>query len=183
VLGYRVSSELGVAGREELGACVGGTFGLGRGLDEFPQPVWQRDVVGGDAARGNGGDVAARTLDFSRPTAVMMLGVLGTVRDDEEAFALVQRYVQALPAGSYLVLEDGTKTVKPQAAAQAEQLRDEGQVYSYELRTPERIARFFDGLELIEPGVESVSRWRYESEAVHGAPAKVDAYCGMARKA
>jgi hypothetical protein len=125
---------------------------------------------------------AAKTLDLAQPTAVMMLGVLGTVRDDDEAFDLVQRYIGALPAGSYLVLEDGTKTVKPEAAAQAEQLRDEGQVYDYELRTPERIARFFDGLELIEPGVESVSRWRWEAGTIGGMPDEVDAYCGVARK-
>ncbi|MEU6717409.1 SAM-dependent methyltransferase [Nonomuraea sp. NPDC046802] len=125
---------------------------------------------------------AARTLDFTRPIALLMLGVLGTVRDDEEACDLIGRYLRALPAGSHLVVEDGTNTVKPQAAAQTEQLRDEGQVYSYELRTPGRIARFFDGLELLEPGVVSVSRWRYEDEAVDGVPDEVDAFCGVARK-
>lgn len=138
-----------------------------------------------DADVRNPGDIlarAAQTLDLTQPTALMMLGVLGTVRDDEEARALVDRYLQALPAGSYLALEDGTKTVKPQQAAQAEQLRDEGQVYDYELRTPERIARFFNGLELIEPGVVSVSRWRSESEAVDGLPDEVDAFGGVARK-
>ncbi|WP_326627207.1 SAM-dependent methyltransferase [Nonomuraea fuscirosea] len=125
---------------------------------------------------------AARTLDFTEPIALLMLGVMGTVRDDDEACALIGRYLHAVPAGSFLVVEDGTNVVKPQAAAQAEQLRDEGQVYSYELRTPERIARFFDGLELLEPGVVSVSRWRYEGEAIDGVPDEVDAFGGMARK-
>ncbi|MEV4804267.1 SAM-dependent methyltransferase [Nonomuraea sp. NPDC049421] len=125
---------------------------------------------------------AARTLDFTRPTAVMLLGVLGTVRDDDDAYALIQRYMDVLPSGSYLMIEDGTKTVNPEAAAEAEQLRDDGHVYSYELRTPERIERFFAGLHLIEPGVVSVSQWRSEGEPVSGPPEPVDAYCGVARK-
>ncbi|MEV0381273.1 SAM-dependent methyltransferase [Nonomuraea sp. NPDC050643] len=125
---------------------------------------------------------AAATLDFTRPTALLLLGVLGTVRDDDEARALIDRYTGVLAPGSHLVIEDGTKTVKPQQAAQAEQLRDQGQVYEYELRTPARIERFFDGLELIEPGVVSVSRWRFEAEAVGGLPDEVDAFCGVARK-
>ncbi|MGN9842190.1 SAM-dependent methyltransferase [Nonomuraea sp. H19] len=125
--------------------------------------------------------VAAETLDFSRPTALMLLGVMGTIMADDQAYALVKELMGALPPGSYLVVEDGTKTVKPDAAAEAERLRDNGEVYEYKLRTPAEIAQFFDGLELVEPGVVSVSHWRVESD-VFGTPAEVDAFCGVARK-
>ncbi|MFI7454289.1 SAM-dependent methyltransferase [Nonomuraea sp. NPDC049714] len=124
---------------------------------------------------------AARTLDLSRPTALMLLGVMGTITDNEQAYALTKHLMAALPSGSYLILEDGTNTVKPKEAAEAAQLVEEGQVYDYRLRTPEEITRFFDGLRLIDPGVVSVSRWGVESE-VFGVPEMVDAYCGVAVK-
>jgi O-methyltransferase involved in polyketide biosynthesis len=126
-------------------------------------------------------EFAAKTLDLTRPTALMLLGVMGTIFDDDQAAALVQQLVDALPSGSYLVFEDGTNSVKPDAAAQAERLRDEGKVYSYRLRSPQEITRFFDGLELVEPGVVSVSQWRVEAD-VFGVPDEVDAFCGVARK-
>ncbi|MEU0569117.1 SAM-dependent methyltransferase [Nonomuraea sp. NPDC005983] len=126
-------------------------------------------------------NLAAKTLDLSRPTALMLLGVMGTVLDDDQAHALVRNLLDALPPGSYLIFEDGTNSVKPDAAAQAERLRDEGKVYSYRLRSPEEIARFFDGLELVAPGVVSVSRWRVEAE-LFGVPDEVDAFGGVARK-
>ncbi|MFB4315290.1 SAM-dependent methyltransferase [Actinomadura sp. 21ATH] len=124
---------------------------------------------------------AAETLDFTEPVGLMLLGVLGTVRDDGEAAAILRDLLDALPSGSFLVLEDGTRTVRPEAAAKAEEVRDDGG-YDYELRTPERIARFFDGLDLLEPGVVSVSRWRPEPTPFGGEPAEVDAFCGVARK-
>ncbi|MEW1838033.1 SAM-dependent methyltransferase [Nonomuraea angiospora] len=126
-------------------------------------------------------EFASKTLDLSRPTALMLLGVMGTVFDDDEAYRLVGHLLGALPPGSYLVFEDGTNIVKPDAAAEAERLRDKGEVYEYRLRTPEEIARFFDGLELVEPGLVSVSRWQVESD-VFGLPPEVDAFCGVARK-
>ncbi|MFG1706528.1 SAM-dependent methyltransferase [Nonomuraea sp. M3C6] len=126
-------------------------------------------------------EFAAKTLDFTQPTALMLLGVMGTIFDDDQAYALVKHLMGTLPSGSYLVFEDGTNVVKPDAAAEAERLRDKGEVYQYRLRTPAEMARFFDGLELVEPGVVSVSRWRVEAD-VFGVPAQVDAYCGVARK-
>jgi O-methyltransferase involved in polyketide biosynthesis len=123
---------------------------------------------------------AAATLDLTRPVALMILGVLGTIRDDQEAHAVLRRLLDALPPGSYLAVEDGTRTVRPAAAAEAERVRDESG-YDYELRTPERIARFFDGLRLLEPGVVSVSRWRPEP-GPFDRPPEVDAFCGLARK-
>ncbi|HUR08710.1 MAG TPA: SAM-dependent methyltransferase [Nonomuraea sp.] len=126
-------------------------------------------------------DYAAKTLDFSRPTALMLLGVMGTIFDDDQAHALTRRLLDALPSGSYLVFEDGTNTIKPEAAAEAGRLHDQEQSYSYHLRTPDGIARFFDGLELVDPGVVSVSQWRVEA-SVFGVPDEVDAFCAVARK-
>ncbi|WP_433143273.1 SAM-dependent methyltransferase [Actinomadura nitritigenes] len=123
---------------------------------------------------------ASRTLDLGRPVALMMLGILGNVGDDAEARAIRDRLVGALAPGSFLVLEDGTDKVDPEAAAQAEQTRAEAGD-PYKLRTPEQIAAYFDGLELLEPGVVSVSQWRPEATP-WGSPAEVTAFCGVARK-
>ncbi|MEU8268039.1 SAM-dependent methyltransferase [Sphaerisporangium sp. NPDC049002] len=123
---------------------------------------------------------AAHTLDFTRPIALMMLGILGNVWDDEEATAIRDHLVAALPPGSYLVLEDGTNAVDPEAAAQAEKTRAEAGD-PYKLRTPQQIAAYFDGLELLEPGVVSVSRWRPEATP-WGLPDEVTAFCGVAAK-
>ncbi|MFI6508463.1 SAM-dependent methyltransferase [Streptosporangium sp. NPDC050855] len=124
---------------------------------------------------------AAETLDFDEPIALMMFGVLGTVPDDDDARALVRRFVDALPSGSYLVFEDGTNVVIPDAAKQVEQVVEEGRAYDYRLRTPEQIARFFDGLKVLDPGVVSVSRWRPEPSS-WGEPEEVDAFGGVGLK-
>ena len=123
---------------------------------------------------------ASATLDFDRPIGLMMLGILGNVEDDDEARAIRDHLVGALPGGSFLVLEDGTAAVNPEAAAKAERTRAEAGD-PYKLRTPEQIAGFFDGLELLEPGVVSVSRWRPEAMP-WGEPPMVTAFCGVGRK-
>jgi O-methyltransferase involved in polyketide biosynthesis len=103
---------------------------------------------------------AGKTLDFSHPVAVILLGVLGHVPDDEQALSIVRRIVAGLPPGSYLTLADGINM--------GERHIEAGRQYSrtgavpYHLRSPEQIARFFDGLDLVEPGVVTVSRWRPE---------------------
>jgi hypothetical protein len=124
--------------------------------------------------------MAAQTLDFDRPVGLMLLGMMGKVLDDEEAYAIERRLVDALPPGSHLVFEDGTKVVDPKAAAAAERLRAEGGD-PYRLRTPEQVAPFFDGLDVLEPGIVSVSQWRPEGMP-GGAPEPVDALCAVARK-
>jgi hypothetical protein len=121
---------------------------------------------------------AGQTLDFSRPIAVMMLGILGNFSDYEETRSIVRRILDAVPSGSYLAINDGTNT--SEASLAGARASGEGGRH-YTLRSPEEIAGFFDGLEMLEPGVVSTSRWRPEpSEA--GLPAEVDGYCGLARK-
>jgi S-adenosyl methyltransferase len=123
---------------------------------------------------------AAELLDFGKPIALMLLGIMGQILDDDAAYRITKRLVDALPAGSYLIVEDGTGVVSPDAAKKAEEVREEGGD-PYRLRTPAQLARFFDGLELLEPGVVTVSQWRPEPHAV-GEPAPVAAFGGVARK-
>jgi hypothetical protein len=121
---------------------------------------------------------AARTVDFSQPIALMMLGILGNIEDYDEARSIVKRLVDAMPSGSHLAVADGTNT--SHAVREGARVSSEGG-RSYALRSPAEIARYFDGLELLEPGVVSTTRWRPEP-AGSGLPPEVDGYCGVARK-
>ncbi len=121
---------------------------------------------------------AARTLDFAQPVALMLLGILGNVLDTDEARTIVARLVDAVPSGSYLVINDGTDTVE--AGVESARIRgDAGDPYC--LRSPDMIARFFDGLDLLEPGVVSTPRWRPDP-APAGTPSELGVACGVARK-
>jgi S-adenosyl methyltransferase len=122
---------------------------------------------------------AARALDFSQPTALLLLGILGHVGDDDEARSIVRRLVGGLPSGSYLVHSDGTST--SEEAVEAVQEYNESGAVPYNLRSPETLARFFDGLELVDPGVVDVTQWRPEPSPA-GGRAPVQTLCGVARK-
>jgi O-methyltransferase involved in polyketide biosynthesis len=119
---------------------------------------------------------AAETLDLTRPVALMLLGIMGHIGDDDQARSIVNRLLAALPSGSYLALSDGTDT--SEAVVESHRQYNESGAVPYHLRSPQRIARFFDGLELVEPGVVPFTRWRPDSPAA----ADVDGYCGVGRK-
>ena len=126
-------------------------------------------------------DAAAETLDFTRPIALMLMGILGHVTDDDESGSIVKRLLDALASGSHLVLCDGTDT-NPAGVAAQEQYNRSGAV-PYRLRSPAQLTGFFDGLELVEPGVVSVSQWRPDpADTVGVLPAAVDAFGGVGRK-
>lgn len=122
---------------------------------------------------------AARTLDFGRPTALMLMGIMGLVADYEQARTIVRRLVEAVPSGSYLALYDGTNT--DPAYVQALGGYNKGGGVPYIPRSPEQIEDFFAGLEVLEPGVVSVSAWRAESSRWGAAP-EVACWGGLARK-
>jgi O-methyltransferase involved in polyketide biosynthesis len=105
-------------------------------------------------------EAAARTIDFTKPTAIMLLGIMNFVTDDEQALAIVRKLVQAVPAGSYLVISHPTMEVHAEAVAQAMRMWNEGGSAPITARNPKEIGRFFEGTELLEPGVVTVSQWR-----------------------
>jgi hypothetical protein len=124
---------------------------------------------------------AAQTLDFTQPVALMLMGILGHVMDDDEARSIVKRLLDALPSGSYLALYDGTDTDK--AGVEAQEEYNKSGADPYRLRSPEQIASFFDGLDLVEPGVVSPPQWRPDPAALNGdLPMEVDAVGGVGRK-
>ena len=102
---------------------------------------------------------AAKTLDFTRPVALMLMGIMGLVGDFDEALSIVTRLRAALPAGSHVAVYDGSDTDPAYVKAITGYNAGSGAV-PYTPRGPRQIARFLDGLEVLAPGVVSVSRWR-----------------------
>ncbi|GAB2882271.1 SAM-dependent methyltransferase [Streptomyces deserti] len=125
-------------------------------------------------------EAAAGTLDLSAPVALMILNTLGHVADYEQARDLVRRLMAGLAPGSHLVISDSTATSEGMIAA-SEAYNESGAV-PYYVRGVEEIRGFFDGLQLVEPGVVRVPEWRPEGGAAAGSGAPVDAYCGVGRK-
>ena len=119
---------------------------------------------------------ASETLDFTKPIALMMLGVMGHVEDAAAARSIVRRLVAALPSGSYLVMSDGTAT-SDRVIESHRQYNESGAV-PYHLREVADFTAFFDGLELVEPGVVPIPDWRPADDG----HADVDGYAGVARK-
>jgi hypothetical protein len=125
---------------------------------------------------------AARTLDFGQPTGLMLLGVLHHISDTGEAYAIVRRLVAALAPGSFVAVNHSTSAIHGAAMEEAVAHWNQVGTPPMTLRTPEQITGFFDGLDLLEPGVVSCSRWRPDLSPVGGQPAEVDEFCGLARK-
>lgn len=105
-------------------------------------------------------EAAHRTLDFDKPVAIMLLGILNFVIDPDEAMAIVRQLVTAVPPGSYLVISHPTMEVHREAVAQAMQMWNSSGSAPITARDPQEIAHFFDSLELLEPGVVTCSTWR-----------------------
>ncbi|HEY6276507.1 MAG TPA: SAM-dependent methyltransferase [Streptosporangiaceae bacterium] len=125
---------------------------------------------------------AERTLDFTQPVGLMLLGVLHHIPDTDEARSIVRRLVAALAPGSFLTINHSTSAISGAAMEEAVAHWNKVGTPSMTLRTPEQIAGFFDGLELVEPGVVSCSRWRPDDLPQVGLPVEVDEFCGVARK-
>ena len=123
---------------------------------------------------------AARTLDFTQPVAVMMLSIAGQMTDADNPYGVVERLLAPLASGSYLVLSDGTNT-NP-ALIDAVTNYNKNAHNTYQLRSPDEIARFFTGLEPVEPGVVPTPEWRPLPDRWDEPRTVVSAVCGVARK-
>ncbi|MEU9190813.1 SAM-dependent methyltransferase [Streptomyces sp. NPDC048484] len=101
---------------------------------------------------------AAKTLDMTKPTALVINDVLGHIENWTEAQGLVRRLVEQLPSGSYLSLSHSTAADKEHQAVQDE-YNSSGAI-PYIFREPSVAVELFAGTELVEPGFTSWPRWR-----------------------
>ncbi|MFI6487984.1 SAM-dependent methyltransferase [Streptomyces sp. NPDC050564] len=129
-------------------------------------------------------DGAKKVLNFSRPVALSLVALLHFVSDEDGARTLVDRLLAELPSGSCLMMTHATADFTPEESAAAiEKLKAVGVTLA--LRSREEFARFFDGLELVEPGVQVPHQWHPElGEPVPGQDdGVVPGYGAVGRKA
>ncbi|MGP3952930.1 SAM-dependent methyltransferase [Streptomyces sp. 7N604] len=112
---------------------------------------------------------AARTLDFDRPVAVMMLGILNFIPDTDDAKAIVDRLLEAVPAGSHLAMTHPTLELGGEANAAAMRFWNDNATPPIVARSKADMVRFFDRLEILEPGIVSCSRWRLDAGPADGS--------------
>ena len=124
---------------------------------------------------------ASRTLDFGEPVALMLLIIMHLIPDADDPYGIVATLTGALPACSYLVLAHPASDIRTaQMAEMTKRVNQRMTGQQATMRDRAAITRFFDGLELIEPGVVQPQQWRPEP-GVPGPP-QVTAWCGVARK-
>ncbi len=122
---------------------------------------------------------AAKTLDFTQPVALMLLGIAGQIPDSDRPQSIIKRLLDPLPSGSYLAFSDGINT--SETFTEAVRHYNENSASTYHPRSPEQITGFFEGLELVEPGVVPLMRWRPEATPFPD-PGEVPGICGVGRK-
>ncbi len=128
---------------------------------------------------------AAATLDTGRPLAVMMVAVLQYVPDADDPHAIVRRMMADLPSGSYLVISHPASDIGADQVAESMQRYNERAHNQATPRTHAEVSRFFEGLDLLEPGVVQLPQWRPDAgaDAAAGAGARpLPMWCGVARK-
>ena len=103
---------------------------------------------------------AGGVLDFGQPVAVMLLGILQGIPDQDEPGAIIARLMDTVTPGSYLAISQIASDVAASEVEQGVQRYNDWAAVPVAARTHAEVCRFFTGLELVEPGVVQVHRWR-----------------------
>jgi hypothetical protein len=103
---------------------------------------------------------AARTLDFSQPVAVIIVMMLHAISDSDDPYGIVARIMDAVPEGSYLVISHPAADIEQEKVADLTTRVNQLSYQQYTGRSHDQVLRFFDGLELVEPGLVQVQQWR-----------------------
>jgi len=123
---------------------------------------------------------AAATLDLSRPVAICLIMVLQFIPDEDDPGQLVRTLMDAVPPGSYLAVAHPASDVDTGVAPAFRQLNTRMGRTQVVARSHAEITRFFDGLELVDPGLVQLHRWRPGPGVDTTRP--LAAYGGVARK-
>ncbi|MCY1142427.1 SAM-dependent methyltransferase [Actinoplanes sp. Pm04-4] len=126
---------------------------------------------------------AADILDFTRPVALILVAVVHFLPEQEESRRIVRTLVDALPAGSHLIMTAATTDLlTPELKANWDESLRTGRSDVYP-RTRDEFASFFDGLELVTPGIAPVADWRPDPAAEeHPSPVEASIFGAVGRK-
>jgi hypothetical protein len=124
-----------------------------------------------------------RLIDFSQPTGLLLVSVLPFISDTRDPWSIVAMLRDALAPGSYLVLCHATDESRPLVAQAAEKVYNRSVSTQAQMRSRADILRFFDGFELVDPGLVYIPQWRPDSPAdVPSDPSKFWGLVGVAQK-
>ncbi len=120
------------------------------------------------------------TLDLTKPVGLMLLAILMLLQDSDDPYSHVRYLMDALPSGSYLAITHPGRDFNPEAVAATVEMAVKGNI-PYTPRIRSEVESFFDGWEIVEPGIVPVMAWRPDGEP------PVDPYAayywgGVARK-
>jgi hypothetical protein len=103
---------------------------------------------------------AEGTLDLREPVGIVLVAILHFVVDEEDPYGIVAALLDAVPSGSYLVMSHLAGDIHAEEMHEAIRLANETNEETFVLRTRDEFARFFDGLDVVEPGIVQVREWR-----------------------
>lgn len=102
---------------------------------------------------------AGETLNFTQPIGLMLVSIVHALGDHPDRYGLVSTLVDALPPGSYLVMSHLASDITPEETEEAVRRLNERAAEVYVLASAEEFGRYFDGLELLEPGIVGADLW------------------------
>jgi hypothetical protein len=124
---------------------------------------------------------AARLLDFTKPVAVTLLMVLHVIPDSDDPHALVAKVMDSLPSGSYLAVSHlGSDLLDREAKQGFENIVSRSAQQQYIGRSRDEMLRFFEGTDLVEPGLVRVEEWR--PDPVAGETGRSALWCALGKK-
>jgi hypothetical protein len=124
---------------------------------------------------------ARRTLDFSRPVAVLLIAVLHFVLDAEDPHQLVSRMMADMAPGSYLVIAHAASDIEAETAAAMARNYNATSSLTITPRDKATVTRFFDGLQMTGQGLVPLAQWSRSGRDTTASPG-LSCYCGIARK-
>lgn len=126
---------------------------------------------------------AEETLDFGRPAAVVLFGILHFFADSQHPDAIVARLAESLAPGSYLAISHLASDVHGDALAETFDRLNKQMSESVILRSQAEVARFLDGMDLVDPGVVQLPQWRPDpGQEVNQRGRQLPMWCAVGRK-
>jgi hypothetical protein len=123
---------------------------------------------------------AADTLDFTRPVGVLLVAMLQYLSDDDDPYGVATRVMAGVPSGSYLVISHPASDIGADRVAMSMRRYNERAAVTATPRPQAAVRRFFDGLELLDPGVVQLPQWRPDPDTPQPGPLPM--WCGFGRK-
>jgi hypothetical protein len=126
------------------------------------------------------------TLDLSRPVALILISVVPFLTDDDDAYGRMNALTERLPPGSYLAMSHATTDfMPPETAERADAVNQRENARSrdsVQIRDRAEFARFFTGMTVVPPGIQSISEWRNDDPPdERTSPADTGSYVAVAR--